>query len=56
MSAPASARTQREAPRATAGLSPSTGARYDNLVADGWTVLRFAWEQVIHRPDRVRTL
>lgn len=28
-------------------------ARYDNLVADGWTVLRFAWEQVMHRPDWV---
>lgn len=21
--------------------------RYDDLVADGWTVLRFAWEQVV---------
>jgi hypothetical protein len=29
-------------------------ARYDNLVADGWTVLRFAWEQVMYRPDWVR--
>jgi very-short-patch-repair endonuclease len=29
-------------------------ARYDNLVAEGWTVLRFAWEQVMHRPDWVR--
>jgi very-short-patch-repair endonuclease len=25
-------------------------ARYDNLVADGWTVLRFAWEQVMYQP------
>jgi hypothetical protein len=23
-------------------------------VADGWTVLRFAWEQVMYRPDWVR--
>lgn len=30
-------------------------ARYDNLVADGWTVLRFAWEHVMHRPAWVRT-
>lgn len=29
-------------------------ARYDNLVAEGWTVLRFAWEQVMHRPVWVR--
>ena len=29
-------------------------ARYDNLVADGWTVLRFAWEQVMYRPVWVR--
>lgn len=28
-------------------------ARYDNLVADGWTVLRFAWEQVMFQPDWV---
>jgi very-short-patch-repair endonuclease len=30
-------------------------ARYDNLVADGWTVLRFAWEHVMHRPEWVRS-
>lgn len=30
-------------------------ARYNNLVADGWTVLRFAWEQVMHRPAWVRS-
>jgi len=30
-------------------------ARYDNLVADGWTVLRFAWEQVMFRPEWVRS-
>src|SRR4029078_1491396 len=29
-------------------------ARYDNLVADGWTVLRFAWEQVMFEPNWVR--
>ena len=29
-------------------------ARYDNLVADGWTVLRFAWEQVMYEPNWVR--
>ncbi|MEO6143544.1 MAG: DUF559 domain-containing protein [Dermatophilaceae bacterium] len=28
-------------------------ARYDNLVSDGWTVLRFAWEQVMYQPDWV---
>jgi very-short-patch-repair endonuclease len=30
-------------------------ARYNNLVADGWTVLRFAWEHVMHRPAWVRS-
>ena len=30
-------------------------ARYDNLVADGWTVLRFAWEQVMDEPAWVRS-
>jgi len=30
-------------------------SRYDNLVADGWTVLRFAWEHVMHRPAWVRS-
>ena len=29
-------------------------ARYENLVAQGWTVLRFAWEQVMYQPDWVR--
>lgn len=28
-------------------------ARYDNLVSDGWTVLRFAWEQVMFQPEWV---
>jgi very-short-patch-repair endonuclease len=28
-------------------------ARYNNLVADGWTVLRFAWEQVMYQPSWV---
>ena len=28
--------------------------RYDNLVSDGWTVLRFAWEQVMFQPAWVR--
>jgi very-short-patch-repair endonuclease len=27
--------------------------RYDELVADGWTVLRFAWEHVMFRPEWV---
>lgn len=30
-------------------------ARYDNLVAEGWTVLRFAWEQVMFQPAWVRS-
>ncbi len=30
-------------------------AGYDNLAADGWTVLRFAWEHVMHRPAWVRS-
>ncbi len=30
-------------------------ARYDNLVADGWIVLRFAWEHVMYRPEWVRS-
>ncbi|MGZ4437206.1 MAG: endonuclease domain-containing protein [Nocardioidaceae bacterium] len=28
--------------------------RYNNLVARGWTVLRFAWEDVMHDPAYVR--
>ena len=28
--------------------------RYNDLVAAGWTVLRFTWEQVMLRPDAVR--
>ncbi|WP_457208189.1 DUF559 domain-containing protein, partial [Nocardioides sp. P5_C9_2] len=28
--------------------------RYTLLVADGWTVLRFTWEDVVLRPDWVR--
>jgi very-short-patch-repair endonuclease len=28
--------------------------RYTLLTADGWTVLRFTWEDVLFRPDRVR--
>ncbi len=28
--------------------------RYDDLVAAGWIVLRFTWEQVMLRPDTVR--
>jgi very-short-patch-repair endonuclease len=27
--------------------------RYDELVADGWVVLRFAWEHVMFRPEWV---
>lgn len=30
--------------------------RYDLLVANGWTVLRFAWEDVMHEPDWVRAV
>lgn len=30
-------------------------ARYDNLVGGGWTVLRFAWEQVMYEPAWVRS-
>jgi very-short-patch-repair endonuclease len=30
-------------------------ARYDNLVSDGWTVLRFSWEHVMYRPVWVRS-
>ena len=28
--------------------------RYNQLVADGWVVLRFSWEDVMHHPDQVR--
>lgn len=30
--------------------------RYNLLVVDGWLVLRFAWEDVIHDPDYVRSV
>lgn len=30
--------------------------RYDELVADGWLVLRFSWEQVMTRPVWVRQM
>ncbi|WP_435741584.1 DUF559 domain-containing protein [Nocardioides sp. SYSU DS0663] len=30
--------------------------RYNLLVADGWVVLRFAWEDVMHDPDHVRAV
>lgn len=30
--------------------------RYNLLVADGWLVLRFAWEHVMHDPDHVRAV
>lgn len=30
--------------------------RYTLLVADGWTVLRFIWEDVMHRPHEVRAV
>lgn len=30
--------------------------RYDLLVANGWTVLRFTWEDVMHDPDFVRAV
>ena len=28
-------------------------ARQNELVAAGWTVLRFTWDDVVHRPERV---
>ncbi|WP_169796926.1 DUF559 domain-containing protein [Janibacter corallicola] len=28
--------------------------RYDRLVAEGWLVLRFSWDRVMHHPDWVR--
>lgn len=30
--------------------------RYNRLVADGWLVLRFSWDQVMHHPERVRDI
>lgn len=36
-----------------AALAPDC-QRYDELVADRWTVLRFAWEQVVFDQERVR--
>jgi len=30
--------------------------RYDELVADGWVVLRFSWDQVMTKPDWVREI
>lgn len=30
--------------------------RYNRLVVDGWRVLRFSWEQVMHHPDEVREI
>ena len=30
--------------------------RYDLLVANGWTVLRFSWEDVMHDQDFVRAV
>jgi very-short-patch-repair endonuclease len=30
--------------------------RYDLLVANGWVVLRFSWEDVMHRPEWVRSV
>ena len=30
--------------------------RYDLLVANGWTVLRFAWEDVMHDQEFVRAV
>ena len=31
-------------------------ARQNDLVAAGWTVLRFTWDDVVHRPDRVASM
>ncbi len=30
--------------------------RYDLLTANGWHVLRFAWEDVMHEPEWVRSV
>lgn len=30
--------------------------RYNRLIARGWLVLRFSWDQVMHHPERVREL
>ena len=30
--------------------------RYNRLIAEGWLVLRFSWDQVMHQPERVREL
>lgn len=30
--------------------------RYNALVAAGWLVLRFSWEEVMFHPERVRTV
>ncbi|MEO7058617.1 MAG: DUF559 domain-containing protein, partial [Lapillicoccus sp.] len=30
--------------------------RYDELVVDGWVVLRFSWKQVMKRPAWVRAM
>lgn len=30
--------------------------RYNRLIAEGWLVLRFSWDQVMHHPERVRDL
>lgn len=30
--------------------------RYNRLIADGWLVLRFSWDQVMNHPERVREL
>ncbi|NYF97257.1 DUF559 domain-containing protein [Janibacter cremeus] len=30
--------------------------RYNRLIAQGWLVLRFSWDQVMHHPERVREL
>lgn len=30
--------------------------RYNALVAAGWLVLRFSWEEVMFHPDRVRAV
>lgn len=30
--------------------------RYNRLIAEGWLVLRFSWDQVMHHPERVRAL
>ena len=33
-----------------------TAQAYEQLVAEGWLVLRFSWDQVMNHPERIREL